>query len=1469
MKKIAFLLIFLLNTALLNSQSITVYDLDTTDYPVIRAKFFVFDNDNKIITDFDTEDFEVFENSSEREIISVSCPPAKPPTALSSVLTMDVSGSMQGYMLEKEKAAAKSWINGLPLGKSECAITSFDTKNNIIQDYTKDRKRLLDKINLLGAGGGTDYEVGFIRPMAGGLLLAKTGTYKRVLVFLTDGRPNYTPDVSKIIDTALANDVVIYAVTLDMRCPQCLKDICIQTGGKWFENVTTVNEARDIYVKIMQMTQDLRDPCEIEWITKNRCTSGLTNVDITYKPEKVSATGSYYLTYDWTERLEFDPEYVFFENYPIGITHDTIISVTAINADCNVSDIICTNPAFTIKPKIFSLTSGDSIQLEISYTPADSNYDIAEFDFINDNCEQKMYAGGGYIGIPPDKPTLKITHPDGKEVFVVGADTIITWEGISEKDSVKLEYSFNNGLSWNYIVTNVGGLTYNWNKIPKPESNQCLARVKQLAKTDNPYNRPEIFTQNIFGGSQVDISYDMKSTIDGGYIVVGESLSDDGNVVGNKGENDCWILKLDRNYNIQWQKTYGGSSYDAAYTVVQTNDGGYLIGARTESNDGDISVSIGDEDFWLIKLGPLGKIEWERTYGGTLFDRVISVQQTTDGGYVLAGETHSIDGNIGSNHGSSDGWVVKLAKDGSLEWEKTFGGSQYDWLRKIIQLDDGKYVIGGSMQSSDGNIGNNYGNTDFWVAMLDSDGNYIWEKNYGGSMNDIFTNMIELQSGDFIVIGGSTSSDGDFINNKGDFDYSILKINNSGNILWSKSYGGSKKEIARTVMETPDNCYIIAGYTASVDYDISSYYGNNDCWLIKLDSLGNLLWESSYGGSGSESSASLVLINEERFLMAAHSESVDGDVVKNNGYEDFWIVELSTEKEVLQQDDSDTLFSIVLPEISSIDIDMGKVLVGTTKDSVITGFITNTGTWECRIDSIYFQGIDNDAFSLVSGIPQYTVTGGDSHNAEFGFRPLKEGLHQAEIVIITQADTLIQNIQGVGIEPKLSVMCDIIDFGQVYLKEHKDTIKAIIENTGTASIEITKTEITGPDIGQFEIIGGGGSFTLNPGDERELTLRFKPEYLGKTSTNLNFYHKEAGSPALTQLYGEGIKKDADCDSSGFEYQNFVGVDDIILSGSTGRVDDFIRLTYANTSQAGAIWHEKPVPVGNGFITEFRFRLSSGNNENTDDGSSPGADGLAFVIQNNEGADLGLYGGGIGYHGIKNGLAVEFDLFMNNSKQIIDFKDPNGNHTAIQKTYGDKLSALHNSNNTIEINADIPELKSDGSIYYAKIEYNIEPNVMAVYLDETGVLDDPVIVAGGIELDEIVDLEEGLKAFVGITSATGNAYQIHDLLDWYFCPFPVDITAVESSVTEADIQFNIYPNPVSESASIEFNNPEYQFITLTITDIFGREIINIFSGYKSPGNISFNWNKKDIGDGIYFCRLSINNKNYVKSIIVSK
>lgn len=305
---------------------------------------------------------------------------------------------------------------------------------------------------------------------------------------------------------------------------------------------------------------------------------------------------------------------------------------------------------------------------------------------------------------------------------------------------------------------------------------------------------PSIEWQKCLGGNNTDWAYSTQPTSDGGFIIAGESRSLNGNVSGNHGNYDCWIVKLNHSGIMQWQKCLGGSWDDYAYSIQQTTDGGYIIAGSTYSNDGDVSGNHDSTgftaDFWVVKLDNFGNIQWQKTLGGSLDDWGYSVEQTTDGGYIIAGNTTSNDGDVNGNHDITgnyyDFWIVKLTTTGNLQWQKCFGGSWHEYANSIQQTTDGGYVIAGSTESNDGDVSSNYGNEDCWLIKLDSLGSLLWEKNLGGSSNDFAYEVHQTFENGFILAGNTSSNDYDVSGNNGYFDYWIVKLNAVGSVEWQK-----------------------------------------------------------------------------------------------------------------------------------------------------------------------------------------------------------------------------------------------------------------------------------------------------------------------------------------------------------------------------------------------------------------------------------------------------------------------------------------------------------------------------------------------------------------------------------------------------------------------------------------------------------------------------------------------------------
>jgi hypothetical protein len=717
---------------------------------------------------------------------------------------------------------------------------------------------------------------------------------------------------------------------------------------------------------------------------------------------------------------------------------------------------------------------------------------------------------------------LVITSPNGGEKFLVGSDTVLTWKGVLPSDTVTLELSIDNGQKWETLIDKATGLKYIWKNIPLPESEDCLIRINnQFA---NQYLNNCIEWQKCLGGSDADEAYAVQQTDDGGYVVAGKTHSYDGDVSGFNDFWDFWVVKLDIKGNIEWQNCLGGDMVEIAYAIQQTDDGGYIVAGHTSSlTSGDVSGQHGTNfDSWIVKLDGIGNLVWQKCLGGSEGESANDIQKTDDGGYIVAGSSSSTDGDVSGNKGESDFWIVKLDNIGNINWEKSLGGSNRESAKSIQQTTDGGYIVAGSSSSTDGDVSENKGEYDYWVVKLDNIGNIEWQKCLGGTEDDFAKSIHQTTDGGYIIAGETNSNNGDVSGNHGGLDFWIVKLDEIGNLVWQKCLGGTDKDRANSIQQAEDGGYIVAGSTSSYDGDVSGKHNYTDFWVVKLDESGNNDWQKCLGGKSTDIAYSIQQTEDGGYIIAGQSYSNDGDVSGNHGH-DFWVVKLFPENNnPIQADTSDALFSIVAPQAEAMPVDLGEVLVDDTRDSMFVDFIKSKGSYPCRIDSITIKTGDEKNFLAFSDLPTKVDESYSSHPVEFRFMPDKVGPFNSLIHVYTQAELLTYAITGVGVERTLAVYSEIIDFGLVEITDFRDTTKVLITNISDEDIEITNIEIIGPDTEQFEIISGGGAFTLAADSERELKIRFAPKYAGKTSSRIAFEYTGTGSPAMVQLIGEGI-----------------------------------------------------------------------------------------------------------------------------------------------------------------------------------------------------------------------------------------------------------------------------------------------------------------------------------------------------------
>jgi parallel beta-helix repeat protein len=317
---------------------------------------------------------------------------------------------------------------------------------------------------------------------------------------------------------------------------------------------------------------------------------------------------------------------------------------------------------------------------------------------------------------------------------------------------------------------------------------------------------PEEEWNKTFGGTDWDWAHSVQQTSDGGFILTGITLS------YGAGSGDFWLVKTDSDGNKQWDKTFGGTRWDAAQSVQQTSDGGYILAGETGS------YGAGSGDAWLLKTDSNGNKQWDKTFGGSDRDLAEAVQQTLDGGYILAGNTESYGA------GSDDFWLLKTDSNGNRQWDKSFGGTKCDEAQSVQQTLDGGYILAGET----GSYGAGFG--DVWLLKTDSNGNKQWDKTFGGSDRDLAEVVQQTSDGGFILAGTSCSY------GAGSYDFWLLKTDSNGNKQWDKTFGEPDYGWAVAVQQTMDGGYILVGKTSG------------DVWLLKTDSNGNKQWDKSFGG---------------------------------------------------------------------------------------------------------------------------------------------------------------------------------------------------------------------------------------------------------------------------------------------------------------------------------------------------------------------------------------------------------------------------------------------------------------------------------------------------------------------------------------------------------------------------------------------------------------------------------------------
>lgn len=426
-----------------------------------------------------------------------------------------------------------------------------------------------------------------------------------------------------------------------------------------------------------------------------------------------------------------------------------------------------------------------------------------------------------------------------------------------------------------------------------------------------------IHWQKSLGGKNNEFAYASTPTSDGGYVIVGSTNNNkDGDIPASKafsgaGGSDIWVVKLNNWGEIVWSKTFGGTKDDIATDVLETKDKAILVIATTNSTDGEAVGNGSRGGLILLKLKTDGSIEWRKVFasgynpGEIAFAKADAnakptIKPTTDGGYMLGATITPIN--------TSDFWLSKLNTAGDIQWTKTYGSSQNDWMNEVILCSDGGFLMLGGTEASNLEVsGAGNGFIDFYMVKTNASGNVIWQKALGGTNLDIAFSATETADNAYIIVGETNSSNGDMLGNLGQKDGFLVKIANNGQVLWKVLTGGTDIDGLYAIKKSSDGKIFAMGISSSDIGKVRPKGPVGDMWLVNIETSGLINSHTMFGGADSDIARGAFPTSDGGFIIAGNSDSVDGDLDENKGGTDFWAVKIGSPLAVQMKDFSASL----------------------------------------------------------------------------------------------------------------------------------------------------------------------------------------------------------------------------------------------------------------------------------------------------------------------------------------------------------------------------------------------------------------------------------------------------------------------------------------------------------------------------------------------------------------------------------
>ncbi len=960
----------------LPGQTLNFFDIETSEYPVVKAKFF-YEEDATGFPQFTKEELSIAENRTDAELLSLHFPGKNNKQDLSVVLAFDVSSSMTGERLEIAREAGRYLVESLNTSYSEAAISSFDHLNYLNCDFTKNKSKLMNALDALQPQGGTNYNSAFFMPFAGALKVAKEGKNKKVVIFLTDGRGE--GEKEEIIKQANQHNITVYPVTVFLDTPELLKEVASKTGGKYYENIQSVNEARRIYREILARSV-MRSYGEVVWRSPSACKKEI-KIDFTFNGNTSSAV--YELNDNQVSRLQAKPRFLVFKENP----RDSVrrITLEAHNSDFTVNKVnVERKENYTIetnKGMPFTIGKGEYGQLILRRKKTENEPVFTHLSVENEQCpDVKVYIKDGKTGV--GRSPLQVVSPNGGEVFAAGTKGSVKWKGVQKMDSVSLYFSSNNGKDWQYLKRDID-LETSWN-IPAIIGDRNLIKASQGNSLGKSLTLIPLI--NLYGNEYNASNAQFSSR--GNFIITSEEdfsiklwNSSTGRYIQDYHFHKDWVFGVDNDWE---EKLLLSFSEDGTAKVFSLNSGrgitilsnrNWGINQAIFIHRGQLVVTAGDDGMlgiWNTKTGQL--VERYFSHPGWILD----VAASPDDQLLVTGSDDKLVRL----------WNIKQKKEvftarGHLDWVYDVDFSP-EGKRFVSASKDGSFCLWDAVDKKLMNRNTEHSGK-VYTANFSPDGEHIVTSSSDGTVRIWKTPSLNLQE---VIRAGK------------DKYFRHAEFDNSGNRLLTTDSDGNVKiwlvqERQAFQEDVSDNTFSIV----SPEPEFSPVDMGRQRVGRPKDSVLSKYFMNNH---------QLPLVIKKVEITGKHKNDFDvvsgfsgGIIEPGSGLN----VELNftpsqpgkRRARITVVTPADTIYRNLLGtgiaktyEIPVRYVNFGKVRVAEQKDTVIT-VLRNTGQVPVNLRQINIEGLASSHFDIPESNLPGSITPGQEFELKIGFAPKETG----------------------------------------------------------------------------------------------------------------------------------------------------------------------------------------------------------------------------------------------------------------------------------------------------------------------------------------------------------------------------------------------------------------------------------------------------------------------------------------------